>query len=310
MSVGILVSGNVVLDMVVRPVDQVVWGITQWVESIEQHLGGNGGNTSAAIGALGGHARLLGRIGSDANGEACRARLTATGVDLSELETGATPTATSIVLVQSGGARTFLHLPGASLDVFAEGIQFGPERIGGCGHYHLANLFALPHLRPLAADTLRAARAAGLTTSLDTAWDSRGEWMKLLEPCLPHLDVLFVNEDEARMLSGSDDPARNAEMFGVPLFVMKLGARGCYVSTRDGAAQVAGFAVKAVDTTGAGDCFAGGFLTALAHGMHPFQAGQVANAVGALTVQHMGSTTGLRGWEETLAWMAGAPTAT
>ena len=303
MSVGILVSGNVVLDMVVRPVDQVTWGITQWVESIEHHLGGNGGNTAAAIGALGGSARLLGRIGRDANGEACRARLMATGVDLSDLEIEDTPTATSIALVRSDGARTFLHLPGASLDVFAAGISFGPERIAGCGHYHLANLFALPHLRPLAADTLRAARAAGLTTSLDTAWDSRGEWMKLLEPCLPHLDVLFVNEDEARMLTGLDDPAKNAEAFRVPLFVMKLGARGCYVATRDGAALVAGFAVKAIDTTGAGDCFAGAFLTGLARGMHPFEAGQVANAVGALTVERMGSTTGLLSWEGTLDWM-------
>ena len=303
MSVGILVSGNVVLDMVVRPVDQVTWGITQWVESIEHHLGGNGGNTAAAIGALGGSARLLGRIGRDANGEACRARLMATGVDLSDLEIEDTPTATSIALVRSDGARTFLHLPGASLDVFAAGISFGPERIAGCGHYHLANLFALPHLRPLAAETLRAARAAGLTTSLDTAWDSRGEWMILLEPCLPYLDVLFVNEDEARMLTGFDDPAKNAETFRVPLFVMKLGARGCYVATRDGAALVAGFAVKAIDTTGAGDCFAGAFLTGLARGMHPFEAGQVANAVGALTVERMGSTTGLLSWEATLEWM-------
>ena len=189
------------------------------------------------------------------------------------------------------------------MDVFAAGISFGPERIAGCGHYHLANLFALPHLRPLAAETLRAARAAGLTTSLDTAWDSRGDWMILLEPCLPYLDVLFVNEDEARMLTGLDDPAKNAEAFRVPLFVMKLGARGCYVATRDGAALVAGFAVKAIDTTGAGDCFAGAFLTGLARGMHPFEAGQVANAVGALTVERMGSTTGLLSWEATLEWM-------
>ena len=305
MSVGILVSGNVVLDMVVRPVDQVTWGITQWVESIEHHLGGNGGNTAAAIGTLGGHARLLGRIGRDANGEACRDRLTATGVDLSHLETGDRPTATSIALVQTGGARTFLHLPGASLDVFAAGISFERPLLAGCGHYHLANLYALPNLRPLAAETLRAARAAGLTTSLDTAWDSRGEWMKLLEPCLPHLDVLFVNEDEARMLTGLADPADHAAAFNVPLFVTKLGDRGCYVATREGAAQVAGYAVEAVDTTGAGDCFVGGFLTAMARGMHPFEAGQVANAVGALTVERMGSTTGLRSWDQTLAWMTG-----
>lgn len=303
MSVGILVSGNVVLDMLVRPVDQVTWGITQWVESIDHHLGGNGGNTSAAIGALGGHARLLGRIGGDPNGDACRARLTATGVDLTQLETGDAPTATSIVLVQTGGARTFLHLPGASLDVFEHGIEFTPELIAGCGHYHLANLFALPRLRPLALSALQSAKACGLTTSLDTAWDSRGEWMALLEPCLPYLDILFVNEDEARMLTGYDDPAKNAHIFGVPLFAMKLGARGCYVATPDGAAQVAGFPVKAIDTTGAGDCFAGAFLTAMARGLHPFQAGQVANAVGALIVEQIGSTAGLRSWEDTVAWM-------
>ena len=304
MSVGILVSGNVVLDMVVRPVDQVTWGITQWVESIEHHLGGNGGNTAATIGALGGDARLLGRIGRDANGEACRARLADTGVDLRYLESGDRPTATSIALVQTGGARTFLHLPGASLDVFTSGIAFTPSLIEGCGHYHLANLYALPHLRPVAAATLQAAQSAGLTTSLDTAWDSRGEWMKLLEPCLPHLDVLFVNEDEARMLTGLNDPADNALAFNVPLFVMKLGARGCYVATREGAALVAGYAVPTVDTTGAGDCFAGGFLTAMARGMHPFEAGQVANAVGALTVERMGSTAGLLRWDATVAWMA------
>ncbi|MBY0504344.1 MAG: carbohydrate kinase family protein [Bryobacteraceae bacterium] len=304
MSVGILVSGNIVLDLVVRPVEQVTWGITQWVESIEQHLGGNGGNTAAAISSLGGHARLLGRIGRDAHGEACRARLQSAEVDLAYLETGERPTATSIALVQSGGARTFLHLPGASLDVFANGIQFASPLLDGCGHYHLANLFALPHLRPLAAETLRDAQAAGLTTSLDTAWDSRGEWMKSLEPCLPHLDVLFVNEDEAHMLTGLRDPADHAAAFGVPLFVMKLGAGGCYVATREGAAQIVGFAVEAVDTTGAGDCFAGAFLAALARGMHPFEAGQVANAVGALTVQHLGSTTGLRSWDDTVAWMA------
>jgi sugar/nucleoside kinase (ribokinase family) len=85
---------------------------------------------------------------------------------------------------------------------------------------------------------------------------------------------------------------------------MKLGGRGCFVSTRDGSARVGAYPVKAVDTTGAGDCFAGAFLTALARGMHPFEAGQVANAVGALTVERMGSTTGLRSWEETVAWMA------
>ena len=62
-----------------------------------------------------------------------------------------------------------------------------------------------------------------------------------------------------------------------------------------------GFRVNAVDTTGAGDCFAGGFLAALQRGMTLPEAARIANRVGALSVQSLGATAGLLGWESTLA---------
>ena len=61
-----------------------------------------------------------------------------------------------------------------------------------------------------------------------------------------------------------------------------------------------------VDTTGAGDCFAGAFLAALVRGNSYQEAARFANAVAALTIQRLGASTGVRSWEETVAWMAGA----
>lgn len=306
---GIICSGNIVLDILVRPVGEIQWGVTQWVETMDQHLGGNAANTSGAIASLGVPARIVGAVGRDGFGEVCLGRLAAMGVNTAFLAEVAEPTASSVALVRESGARTFLHRPGASRVAFAAGgPEFRGALIEGAGHYHLANVFALPHLRNRAPEVLAAARAAGLSTSLDTAWDARGEWMQVLAPCLPELDVLFVNEDEARMLTGSGDPAAHArEFFGHGLrqvFVEKLGGAGCVIFTRDGGRHdLAAYPVKVVDTTGAGDCFAGAFLAALSRGLEWTDAGRVANAVGALVVEQTGGTTGLRSWPETMAWM-------
>src|SRR5260221_12396322 len=82
--------------------------------------------------------------------------------------------------------------------------------VGGASHGHVANPLALPQLRLRAPESLARARKAGLTTSLDTGWDARGRWLEDIEGCLPHLDLFFMNQDEARMLSGSPDPEQAA----------------------------------------------------------------------------------------------------
>src|SRR5581483_10136861 len=97
-------------------------------------------------------------------------------------------TAASVVMVNSVGERKILHRLGASAAAFTEPLQFSPAITADMSHYHLASLFVLPNLREHAGETLCRARAAGLSTSLDTNWDPAGRWMKDLAPCLEHLD--------------------------------------------------------------------------------------------------------------------------
>ena len=101
--------------------------------------------------------------------------------------------------------------------------------------------------------------------------------------------------------------ARRLRGEGARDVVIKLGGAGCAVFTS--AAEIASpaFEVEVVDTTGAGDCFVAGFLAALHRGGDYQDAARFANAVGALSVQRLGATTGLLNYEETRAWMGRAP---
>jgi sugar/nucleoside kinase (ribokinase family) len=178
--------------------------------------------------------------------------------------------------------------------------------IEGAQHFHLAAVFRMKHLRSAAPDVLRRAKALGMTTSVDTQWDTENEWMKVLAPSLPSTDLLFVNEDEARMLSGHDEPraaARTLRDAGAKVVCVKLGAQGCTIFGNDMEFTSPGFRVTAIDSTGAGDCFAGGYIAALQRGLAHEEAARIANGTGALSVQQLGATAGILGWEETLAWI-------
>jgi len=304
---GVICSGNIVYDTLVHPVDQTQWGTTTPVETIESHIGGNGANTSVTLVALGVPVRLLGAVGRDDWGRFSTGVLRNSGVDTSAICEVETPTAATVVLVNSSGARKFLHRMGASKEAFRTPIDFSSSPlIDGIVHYHLASIFMLPQLRPHAAATLARAHRAGLTTSLDTNWDPLGVWMQDLGPCLPHLDTIFINEDEAQMVTGSSDPATAARILldrGVGTAVMKLGARGCAIYTAGTEVRCPAFDVEAKDTTGAGDCFVAGYLAASLRHYSSAEAGQFANAVAAWSVQSVGAAAGVRSFEEVENWM-------
>ena len=308
---GVLCSGNISLDILVRPVDDLSWGRTMWVESMEQQMGGNGSNTSYTLAMMGVPVRLLGMVGNDDFGEWIVAILKRAGVDLSALGRSRAPTTATTCLIDSKGERMFLHRLGSSREAFAEPIDFEAAARDGISHYHMANPFALPNLRRDPAAALRRARQAGLTTSFDTAWDARGEWMQVVGPCLPHVDLFFMNHDEARMLTGTAEPleaARRLQDLGARDVVVKLGGRGCAIVTREGMTCVPAFDVEVIDTTGAGDSFVGGFLAELYRASDYAAAARFANATGAFSVRSLGAVTGIRGYEETRAWMLSART--
>ncbi len=276
-----------------------------WVESIVEGFGGNGANTSYALARLGARARLLGVVGADEHGDRVLAALAAAGVETAHVRRSHLPTPASVILVHPNGARALLHRPGASAEAFEQSFELTADVIDGCAWFHLANVFALPSLRAHAPALLARARQAGMKVSIDTGWDARGEWMAVIAPCLSHADLLFVNEDEARELTGLSHPiqaARALQSRGVRDVVVKLGAAGCVLCLGDDNVASPAFQTPVVDTTGAGDCFVGGFLAALNRGLPYADAAHFANAVGALSVQKFGGTAGLLGFEDTLAW--------
>lgn len=300
----ILCSGSIVYDTLVRPVQQPQWGTTTLVDTIESHAGGNGANTAIALAKLGTPVCLLGAVGDDEHGRFVLDALHEAGVDVTGVVTVNTPTAATIVIINQAGDRKFLHMPGAGADVFnAPLLPTAPAT-----HYHLASFFVLPNFRVHAPETLRRARAAGLTTSFDTNWDPQGRWMQDLAPCLPQIDILFINEDEARMTTGTADPKQAACRLlagGVGAAVLKLGSKGCSIFTREEEHHCPAFRVGVRDTTGAGDCFVAGFLSARSIGASLLEAGRFANAVAAWSVQTIGGASGIGSREEIESWIAG-----
>jgi len=228
-------------------------------------------------------------------------------VDISAIVDANEPSPQTVVLVNSDGDRQFLHLKGCSEIAFRGGLDFTSELIAGMRHFHLASLFVVPHLRTQAPSMLRNARTAGLTTSLDTCWDPQGEWMQVLAPCLPELDILFMNEDEMGQICAGRtivDASREMISMGAAMVVMKNGQRGCLVRTQDGEIICPAYDVLARDTTGAGDCFVAGFLAAHLRGATPDCAGLMGNAAGGLSVQHIGAVEGLLSRADLEEWMS------
>jgi sugar/nucleoside kinase (ribokinase family) len=308
---GVLCCGNIVYDTLVKPVNELHWGRgTTFVESIEYHAGGNGANTSRALAILGIPVRLLGAVGSDEAGRFLLRALQDSGADTTRVTEVSAPTAATVALVNSAGDRKFFHRPGSSCEAFPEPIDFTPELCDRMSHFHLASFFVLPRLRARGPEMLIRAREAGLTTSFDTNWDPQEGWMATLQPCLPHIDILFMNEDEAHMMTGCSDhtAAANTVMAkGLRTAVMKLSGRGCAIYDNEREIVCAAFDVEAKDTTGAGDCFVAGFLAARQRGASLAEAGQFANAVAAMSVQTIGAVEGVLPLTQTEAWIRSTP---
>lgn len=299
---GILCAGNAAWDTLVRPVDEIRWGVSVWVDRITTGLGGNGANTAYAAAKLGASAAFWGSIGDDDAGTRISECLRSVGVPLAYVRISSLPSAATVALVGAGGQRSFLHAPGASLQAYSQAEPL-PQ---GFSHLHVANIFSVPGLRGAAPAMLAEARSRGWTTSIDTGWDSKGEWLTVLGPCLPLADFLFVNEMEACHLTDVEDSAEAARRLlaaGVACVLLKRGAGGCDLLRPGSSLRIPGFPVEVIDTTGAGDCFAGGFLAAHERGLALPECARMANAVGALSVTALGATAGVRTWQETSAWL-------
>lgn len=303
--------GILVADVVGKPIEAFPpKGTLAAVERMELHVGGCAANTGLALAKLGVPTAVIGKVGQDGFGDFLVAALTKHGVEMrGVVRDTQSATSATMVAVDAAGERTFLHYAGTNAIFDAADVSW--DVIETADILHVAGPFLMPNYMGVQnAAVLQRAKALGKTTALDTVWDATGRWMSVLEPCLPFLDYALPSLEEARILTGRDSPRDIAGVFldkGVRVVGIKLGQDGAYLRTVAGDEfTVPPFAVEAVDALGAGDAWAAGFLCGLTHGWDLERTARFANAVGACSVQALGATTGIRSFEETLAFCEGA----
>jgi sugar/nucleoside kinase (ribokinase family) len=268
----------------------------QLLDAASLVIGGSASITAHGFARLGRPVSLVAAVGDDHFGAFLTERLREAGVDVGQasvrpdLPTGLT------VALNRGDDRAMLTLTGALDSLTGSDLDGALDALRDAGlcHVHVGSLFLLPSLAAILPTFLARAQADGLTTSLDTNDDPAGRWDGV-DVLLPHLDVLLPNRAEASALGRQADPRTAAAALAAqgPLTVVKDGAAGAFAVAPDGSVTVAvGRAVRAVDTTGAGDTFDAAFLDAWLDGVPLTDALARAVAAGARSVAAVGGTAG------------------
>ena len=296
MSARVLVAGDANLDLVLRGDVVPRFGqAEQLLTGADLVLGSSAGIVAAGLARLGVATALVARVGSDVFGARTRELLEAAGVDTGALAVVDEPTGVSVIL-SAPDDRAILTLTGALAGLTADEVLAAAH---DATHVHVASLFLVPSLASELPRVLAELRARGVTTSLDTNWDPAGAW-EGVGPCLPHLDVLLPNAQEALALArargheaeDAEAAARALASHG-PVVVVKDGAAGGFaVTPRGELVRAPGLALDVVDTTGAGDSFDAGFLAAWLDGRPLAEAVRWAAVAGSLSTRGAGGTGG------------------
>ncbi|MGW2178657.1 carbohydrate kinase family protein [Streptomyces sp. NPDC001732] len=293
---GLLVIGDVVTDVVARHKTALVHG-TDTPARIRTLPGGAGANVACWAAHSGCRdVRLLARVGAD-SADWHRDALQRAGVRCLLAVDDKEPTATVVALVDSAAERTFLTDSGAVLRLSPD--DWSPSLLDGVAHLHLSGylLFAATS-RSTALLALREARRRRIPVSVDPA--SAGFLAELgadrFLTAVEGVGLLLPNADEARLLTGLPEPADAAAKLSLLAgrVVVTLGADGALLAAAGAVVRhVPGVGVRgAVDSTGAGDAFTGGFLAAHLAGADDASAVAAGCRAGAEAVTTVGGRPG------------------
>jgi ribokinase len=285
----VFVAGSINMDVVATAERHPKVGETVAGQAVLYFPGGKGANQAVAAAKLGARVALIGRIGRDAFGADLKTFLAAQGIDLRLLrETAGAHTGTAIITVADAD-NTIVVVSGANAIVDTADVAAATLAKGDVA----VSQFEIP--LPAIAAFFKRARAAGATTILNPA-----PAIEFDAELLDLVDVLILNESELGLLAktelrDTDDHAKFIEALRSlqagkdKIICVTLGKRGVLALIDGEPLIIAGRAVKAIDTTGAGDCFVGAVAAQLAGGKSIGDALNYANMAASISVQRMGA---------------------
>ncbi|MEW1973799.1 ribokinase [Microbacterium profundi] len=290
---GVVIVGSVTADVTTFSQRLPARGETILGDQFTLMLGGKGANQAVAAGRAGARTSFVGCVGDDLFHDLVVDGLTDAGVDLTHLRTVPGPTGVAHIRVDASAQNDIVMVPLANAELNTTQID---EALDALAPTTSVLLTQLETPSALTAHITARGRELGMTVILDPAPAA-----PLPAEVWANIDIVTPNETEASILSGIEvTDAATAEQagrwflgHGVAAAVITLAAQGSCVVTADGATLVPPLPVEAVDTTAAGDAYAGYLGTALANGASLTDAVRLATAAGALTVTKQGASPSL-----------------
>jgi sugar/nucleoside kinase (ribokinase family) len=285
----ILVAGEINADLILSDVSPFpALGREVLVSESELVLGSASAICASGLARLGNHVVFSGKVGDDLFGRFCLEEMSRSGIGLDHVIVDKGTTTGITVSISSGRDRALVTCLGAIAEYAADDA---PEAaFDGASHLHVAGYFLQTRLRAGLPDLFRRARRWGLTTSLDCGHDPEGEWRGGLDEALKEADLFFPNEEEIRAISGREGLEDALRSFVPVRVVAKLGSSGAAILDEGSMVRVPAPEVDVVDTTGAGDSFAAGFLHAWLRKRPPVECLRYGVAAGSLSTRGLGGT--------------------
>ena len=294
MTPNVVVVGSANMDLVVRAHRAPGAGETVQGRSLDYLPGGKGANQAVAAARLGARTYMVCRVGDDSLGEPVRRNLIENGVDISHVRVATgTPQGLAIIIVDDEGQNRIVLAAGSNGALVPDDIDQAASVFTPGSLVLLQNEISLE-------TTIRAAQVAKAAGAA-VLWNPAPAPDGLPDEMIGCVDVLLPNETEAECLTGiavrdSQEARRAAAAIvakGIPNVVITLGERGALWCNREETFEVPSFAVSVVDTTAAGDTFAGALAVALAEGRDARDAMRFACGAAALAVTKLGAQPGI-----------------
>jgi sugar/nucleoside kinase (ribokinase family) len=261
-------------------------------------LGGSAANTIRALARLGGSTGLVGKVGRDSTGDFFEAALVNLGVEPFVFR-GDEHSGRCVALVSPDGERTMVTFLGAALELSA--AEVSPELFKGYDCLYLEGYLVQNH--ELISEAARVAHECGLKVAIDLASfnvvEQNREFLRTLVS--DYIDILFANESEAFAFTGESEPLNALQAISelCPLAIVKIGMNGALIKNGFEVVHVGIMkAARRVDTTGAGDFYAAGFLYGLCEGLSLRQCGTIGAITAGKVIEVVGTTFGEEEWAD------------
>ena len=261
-------------------------------------IGGSANNTIRAMARLGSEVGFIGKVGHDNTGDRFEQALHNLGIE-GKIFRGDKPSGKCISLVSPDGERTMLTHLGAAAEMHAEDIS--ASLFEGFDCLYIEGYLVQEH--SLIETAIRTAKECGLQVAIDLAsFNVVEENLEFLRGIVAkYIDIVFANEDEARVFSGEAEPINALQYISemCDLAVVKIGTKGALIKHKGEVIHIGIMAAaKRVDTTGAGDFYAAGFMYGMCEGLSLRQCGTIGAITAGKVIEVVGPTLGEEAWSD------------